>query len=151
VVRLLTPDNRALLAVIRDKKPQSVAELVRMSGRAQPNLTRTLAKMEAAGFISMQAIGRRKAPRVVMKNIVVEIDPYSDQDRLRVRAAEDGHSDGHSMEAEASRIPQTALKGSERPAGRNLYERIRARFAPLRGVELDLPAREPAPDPPRFD
>lgn len=55
------------------------------------------------------------------------------------------------MEAEARRILQTALKGSERPAGRNLYERIRARFAPLGGVDLDLPAREPAPEPPRFD
>ncbi|MGH7115441.1 MAG: MarR family transcriptional regulator [Stellaceae bacterium] len=84
VVRLLTPENRVLLAIIRDKKPQSVAELVQMSGRAQPNLTRTLAKMEAAGFITMKALGRRKAPSVAVKKIVVEIDPYSDRDRLRV-------------------------------------------------------------------
>ena len=84
VVRLLTPENRALLALIRDKKPQSVAELVQMSGRAQPNLTRTLAKLEAAGLITMKALGRRKAPRVAIKKILVEIDPYSDRDRLRV-------------------------------------------------------------------
>lgn len=62
VVRLLTPDNRRLLALIRDRKPKSVAELVEMTGRAQPNLTRTLAKLEAAGFIRMKTIGRRKAP-----------------------------------------------------------------------------------------
>ncbi|MGH7714432.1 MAG: MarR family transcriptional regulator [Vulcanimicrobiaceae bacterium] len=85
VVRLLTPENRELLAIIRDRKPQSVAELVQMSGRAQPNLTRTLAKMEAAGFIKMKAVGRRrKAPSVAIKRIVVEIDPYSDRDRLSV-------------------------------------------------------------------
>ena len=85
VVRLLTPENRELLAIIRDRKPQSVAELVQMSGRAQPNLTRTLAKMEAAGFIRMKAISRRrKAPSVTIKKIVVEIDPYSDRDRLSV-------------------------------------------------------------------
>lgn len=85
VVRLLTPENRELLAIIRDRKPQSVAELVQMSGRAQPNLTRTLAKMEAAGFIRMKAVGRRrKAPSVTIKKIVVEIDPYSDRDRLSV-------------------------------------------------------------------
>ncbi len=84
VVRLLTPENRQLLAIIRDRKPQSVAELVEMSGRAQPNLTRTLAKMESAGFITMKAVGRRKAPRVAVKKIVVEIDPYSDRDRLNV-------------------------------------------------------------------
>lgn len=84
VVRLLTPDNRRLLALIRDRKPQSVAELVEITGRAQPNLTRTLAKLEAAGFIRMKTVGRRKAPRVTIKRIVVEIDPYSDRDRLRV-------------------------------------------------------------------
>lgn len=84
VVRLLTPENRQLLAIIRDRKPQSVAELVEMSGRAQPNLTRTLAKMASAGFITMKTIGRRKAPSVVVKKIVVEIDPYAEHDRLSV-------------------------------------------------------------------
>jgi predicted transcriptional regulator len=84
VLRLLTPENRALLAIIRDKNPQSVAELVKMSGRAQPNLTRTLAKMAAAGLITMKVLGRRKTPCVAVKKIVVEIDPYSDQDQLSV-------------------------------------------------------------------
>jgi len=84
LVRLLTPANRQLLAIIRDRKPQSVAELVQMSGRAQPNLTRTLAKMASAGFITMKAVGRRKAPIVAVKKIVVEIDPYSDRDRLKI-------------------------------------------------------------------
>jgi predicted transcriptional regulator len=85
VVRLLTPENRELLAMIRDRKPQSVAELSHLSGRAQPNLTRTLAKLEAAGFITMKAVGaRRKAPSVSVKRIIVEIDPCSDRDRLRV-------------------------------------------------------------------
>jgi predicted transcriptional regulator len=84
VVRLLTPDNRRLLALIRDRKPASVAELVAMTGRAQPNLTRTLAKLQAAGFIRMKIVGRRKAPSVTVKRIVVEIDPYSNRDRLRV-------------------------------------------------------------------
>jgi predicted transcriptional regulator len=84
LVRLLTPDNRQLLALIRDRKPRSVAELVQMTGRAQPNLTGTLAKLEAAGFITMKVVGRRKAPSAAIKKIVVEIDPYSDRDRLRV-------------------------------------------------------------------
>jgi predicted transcriptional regulator len=84
IVRLLTPDNRRLLTVIRDRKPQSVAELAQMTGRAQPNLTRTLAKLEAAGFVRMTTRGRRKAPSVTVKRIIVEIDPYSERDRLRV-------------------------------------------------------------------
>jgi predicted transcriptional regulator len=84
LVRLLTPENRYLLAIIRDREPRSVAALAEMSGRAQPNLTRTLAKLEAAGLITMKAHGRRKAPSAAVTKIVVEIDPYSDHDQLRV-------------------------------------------------------------------
>jgi plasmid stability protein len=73
------------------------------------------------------------------------LDP-SIKERLRVRAAEHGHS----MEAEARRILRTALSGPGR-SQRHLYDRVRGRFAPLGGVDLDLPLREPAREPPRFD
>jgi plasmid stability protein len=70
------------------------------------------------------------------------------KERFRVRAAEHGHS----MEAEACRILQAALKGPPRGPAPNLYERIRARFAPLGGVDdLEIPPRLPDRDPPRFD
>ena len=66
--------------------------------------------------------------------------------RLRIRAAENGRS----MEAEARDILQTAL--SHQPAApENLASAIRARFAPMGGVELDLPPRSPIRKPPRFD
>lgn len=84
VARLLIPENRQLLALIRDRKPQSVAALAEMSGRGQPSLTRTLAKLEAAGFVTMKTIGRRKAPISMIKKIIVEIDPYSDHDRFKI-------------------------------------------------------------------
>jgi hypothetical protein len=48
------------------------------------------------------------------------------------------------------RILQTILQEPERPAGINLSERVRARFAPLGGVDLELPDREPVREPPRF-
>ena len=84
LIWLLTPQNQHLLALIRDRKPGSIAELARMTGRAQPNLTRTLAKLEEAGFITMKSVGRRKAPVAAIKRkIVVEIDPFSQNDRLR--------------------------------------------------------------------
>jgi plasmid stability protein len=70
------------------------------------------------------------------------------KERLRVRAAQHGHS----MEAELRDILEATLKEPERPPERNLYERIRARFAPLGGADdIELPPREPVPDPPRFD
>jgi hypothetical protein len=34
---------------------------------------------------------------------------------------------------------------------RNLHERIRARFEPVGGIDLDLPPREPVRDPPSLD
>jgi plasmid stability protein len=55
------------------------------------------------------------------------------------------------MEDEARRILQVALSGPGRPSGRNVYQRIHARFAPLGGIELELPPRESAREPPRFD
>lgn len=82
-----------------------------------------------------------------MSSITIRnLDPAI-KERLRIRAAEHGHS----MEAEVRRILQAALdKPGRRPAP-NLYERIRARMEPLGGVELDLPPREPAREPPSFD
>jgi predicted transcriptional regulator len=84
VIRLLTPENRVLLAAIRDRKPQSIAELSDMTGRAQPNLTRTLAKLEAAGFVQMHMVERRKVPTAVIHKLRVEIDPFSQNDRLEM-------------------------------------------------------------------
>jgi plasmid stability protein len=84
---------------------------------------------------------------VPMSSITIRnLDPAI-KERLRVRAAEHGHS----MEAEARRILQTVLKGPARPPAANLYERIRARVEPLGGIDLDLPPRDPTRDPPRFD
>lgn len=64
--------------------------------------------------------------------------------RLRLRAAEHGHS----MEEEARGILRQALGQPAIP--RNLAAAIRARFAPLGGVDLELPPREPMREPPDF-
>lgn len=64
--------------------------------------------------------------------------------RLRVRAA---HRE-RSMEEEARNILRTALAEETRAPG-NLVDAIRARFRPLGGIELAIPAREPMREPPR--
>lgn len=71
--------------------------------------------------------------------------------RLRIRAAENGRS----MEQEVREILGEAL-GEEPPApGEDLGSAIRRRFAPLHAefgdIELELPPREPVPEPPTFD
>lgn len=57
--------------------------------------------------------------------------------RLRVQAAQHGRS----MEDEARDILRAALS-AEPPRARSLVDAIRARVAPLGGVELELPTRE---------
>lgn len=64
--------------------------------------------------------------------------------RLRVRAAERGHS----MEEEARDILRQVVGEGAPP--RNLAAAIRARVAPFGGIDLELPAREPVREPPRF-
>ncbi len=66
--------------------------------------------------------------------------------RLRIRAAQNGHS----MEEEVRNILRIALH-QEPLTGLELLKAIRARFEPLGGVELELPPREPMREPPTFD
>lgn len=63
--------------------------------------------------------------------------------RLRVRAAHRQRS----MEEEARTILRAALAQDD-AAPRDLAAAIGARFRPLGGLELDLPAREPMREPP---
>lgn len=63
--------------------------------------------------------------------------------RLRIRAAHNARS----MEAEARAILEAALSAPEEDPT-DLAAFARALFAPLGGVELELPLREPAREPP---
>lgn len=87
LIRLLTPENRSLLRTIRDSKPQSVAELSRLTKRAEPNLLRTLAKLEAFGFLEMRTVARRRVPTATVKMLNVQIDPYAMDDRIELSLA----------------------------------------------------------------
>ena len=87
LVRLLTPDNRSLLRTIRDAKPQSVAELARLTNRAEPNLLRTLGKLEAFGFLKMRTIARRRVPTATIGMVRLDIDPYAMADTIEYRPA----------------------------------------------------------------
>ena len=65
--------------------------------------------------------------------------------RLRVRAA----NNGRSMEEEARVILRDAVE--HKVPARDLAAAIRARMAPLGGVELELPPRVGMREPPTFD
>jgi predicted transcriptional regulator len=85
LLRLVTPENRSLLRTIRDAKPQSVAELARLTNRAEPNLLRTLGKLEVFGVLEMRTGDRRRVPTVMVDTLHVEIDPSAMADRIESR------------------------------------------------------------------
>jgi predicted transcriptional regulator len=92
LMRLLTQDNRGLLRTIRDARPQSIAELARLTNRAEPNLLRTLGKLEAFGLLEIRAAGRRRVPTVTVETLHVEINPYAMTDRIETRRLPTGRS-----------------------------------------------------------
>ena len=87
-----------------------------------------------------------KASEATMASIVIRNLDDRLKSKLRVRAAQHGRS----MEEEARHILRSALTG-ELHAPTNLYAAIRSRIAPLGGVELEIPGRQPLREPPQFD
>ena len=82
-----------------------------------------------------------------MANLTIRNVDAAVKERLRLRAARHGRS----MEAEARRILSEAVAIDRDEPEPNLAEAIRRRFAPLGGVDLELPPREFVDEPPSFD
>src|SRR5262245_2285666 len=63
--KVLSERNRALLALITEKRPESIDALAAASGRAKSNLSRTLRTMERYGLIKFEKGEGRKLRPVV--------------------------------------------------------------------------------------
>ena len=72
-------------------------------------------------------------------------DALRDLHKINDEAEEEGIAPPSEMEEEARAILHPALTPT------NLAQAIHARFAPLGGVELDIPPREPMREPPQLD
>ena len=53
LARVLSSKNRVLLALIADAKPASIKDLAQLSGRAPPNVSRTLKAFERYGLVRL--------------------------------------------------------------------------------------------------
>jgi len=51
---VLSDDNRALLRLVHDAKPQSLTELAELAGRKVPNVSRTLKMMASYGLVELR-------------------------------------------------------------------------------------------------
>ena len=79
-----------------------------------------------------------------MANITIRNLEDEVRTRLRVRAA----GNGRSMEEEVRQILRKAVGRAER--SRDLTSIIRSYFGPEDGIDLALPERDPAREPPSF-
>lgn len=74
LMRLLTERNLALLKMIREEKPTSLAQLASMSGRPKASLSRTIQRMMALGIVKLVASGGRgKSPVVVCDRLRLDV------------------------------------------------------------------------------
>jgi predicted transcriptional regulator len=71
LAEVLSDDNRALLRVIREQKPESLRQLAEFTGRAPSNLSRTLQTMERYGLVEMQRELRTVRPVVKASEFVI--------------------------------------------------------------------------------
>lgn len=72
--QLLSSGNRELLRVIDEQSPGSLEELSRITGRAKPNLSRTLKKMVSYGLIRMDpGEGQKLVPKVLHDRVELEL------------------------------------------------------------------------------
>jgi predicted transcriptional regulator len=62
LAEVLSDDNRTLLKVIQDTKPQSITSLADITGRKPSNLSRTLKTMSNYGFVEMKRENKRVRP-----------------------------------------------------------------------------------------
>lgn len=68
LVEVLSDDNRALLRLIREEKPESLNQLAEITGRAPSKLSRTLKTMESYGLVEIQRELRMVRPVVKASN-----------------------------------------------------------------------------------
>jgi len=62
--QVLSNENQALLKLIIEKKPQSLAELEKISHRKKSNLSRTLKTLENYGIVSLSKESGKVVPTV---------------------------------------------------------------------------------------
>jgi predicted transcriptional regulator len=72
MAQVLSNENQHLLKVILDNKPQSITELVELTGRAKSNLSRTLKTLERYGIVELEKKNNAIMPIVKATDFKVE-------------------------------------------------------------------------------
>jgi predicted transcriptional regulator len=72
--KVMSDRNRGLLALIAERRPESIDALAAASGRAKSNLSRTLATMARYGLVRLENDeGRRLKPVVMFERVELKL------------------------------------------------------------------------------
>jgi predicted transcriptional regulator len=82
LLRVLTPENRQMIAVISREHPRSVSALAERLGRDQGNVSRALSLLEEYGLVHLRREGREKRPEAAITQIDLHLD--LSQERLEI-------------------------------------------------------------------
>ena len=73
--KVMSDRNRGLLALIAERRPESIDALAVVSGRAKSNLSRTLATMARYGLVRLEkGEGRRLRPVVTFERVELKLN-----------------------------------------------------------------------------
>jgi DNA-binding transcriptional ArsR family regulator len=73
LLAVLSRESLDLLGVLLRRRPESVTELVAMTGRAQPNVSRSLQTLAAHGLVRLVREGREVRPEAVASAVTVDL------------------------------------------------------------------------------
>lgn len=69
----LTTEALALLSTMAEQKPSSVSELAELSGRTQPNVSRSLHLLAKYGIVRLVRDGREVRPELLATRISIDL------------------------------------------------------------------------------
>ena len=73
VLAALSPEALELLGVTLREKPSSIAEVVRLAGRAQPNVSRSFQQLAGLGRVRLVRTGREVRPEALVREVRVDL------------------------------------------------------------------------------
>jgi predicted transcriptional regulator len=73
LLAILTPEAMELLGVLPRERPSSISELVARTGRAQPNISRSLQLLARHNLVRLVREGREVRPEPVAREVRVNL------------------------------------------------------------------------------
>lgn len=69
----LSPDALELLSVLLQQRPANISDVVRLTGRAQPNVSRSLQQLASHGLVRLVRAGREVRPDPLVQALQIDL------------------------------------------------------------------------------